>query len=107
MKLRTLFAASALFAFLVLPMAASALDVNLTADLPSVEVMHGGKKVTIQRNQDQGNVIKPDFAKTSRSCPPFCIQPGEAGPGVDTIGELEVIQHLKKRSDGDESIIVV
>ena len=107
MTSRTLFAAAALLASLALPAVASALDVNLTAELPSVDVMHGGKKVTIMRNQDQGNAINPDFAKTSRKCPPFCIQPGEAGPGVDTIGELEVIQYLKKRSDGDESIIVV
>src|SRR5690606_8123557 len=107
MTLRTLFAASALFATLALPVSASALDVNLTSELPSVDVMHGGKKVTIMRNQDQGNTISPDFAKTSRKCPPFCIQPGEVALGVDTIGELEIIQYLKKRSDGDDSIIVV
>jgi rhodanese-related sulfurtransferase len=107
MKLRTLFAASALFTSLVLPMAASALDVNLTADLPSVDVMHGGKKVTIMRNQDEKNTINPDFAKTSRKCPPFCIQPSELAPGVETIGELEVLHYLKKMSDGDASIMVV
>ncbi|MGE5770944.1 MAG: rhodanese-like domain-containing protein [Hyphomicrobiales bacterium] len=107
MKLRTLFAASALFTSLALPMTASALDVNLTADLPSVDVMHGGKKVTIMRNQDEKNTINPDFAKTSRKCPPFCIQPSELAPGVETIGELEVIHYLKKMSDGDASIMVV
>jgi rhodanese-related sulfurtransferase len=107
MKLRTLFATSALFTTLALPMAASALDVNITADLPSVEVMHGGKKVTIMRNQDQANAVKADFAKTSRKCPPFCIQPGELAAGVATIAELEVLQYLKKMSDGDETVIVV
>jgi len=107
MKLRTLFAASALFTSLAMPMTASALDVNITADLPSVDVMHDGKKVTIMRNQDQNNNINPDFAKTSRKCPPFCIQPSELAIGVDTIGELEIIHYLKKMSDGDKSIIVV
>lgn len=107
MKLRTLFATSALFTTLALPMAASALDVNITADLPSVDVVHGGKKVTIMRNQDQANAVKPDFAKTSRKCPPFCIQPGELAAGVATIGELEVLQYLKKMSDGDETVVVV
>jgi len=106
MKLRTLFAASALFTTLALPMPASALDVNLTPDLPSVDVMHNGKKVTIMRNQDQANTISADFALTSRKCPPFCIQPGEL-PDVDTIGELEVIQYLKRMTDGDASVIVV
>lgn len=107
MKLRTLFAVSALSMCLALPMAASALDVNIAADLPSVDVMHGGQKVTIMRNQDQNNVVSPDFAKTSRKCPPFCIQPGELATGVDTIGELELIQYLKKMSDGDKTILVV
>lgn len=86
---------------------ASALEVNITPDMPSVEVMHGGKKVTIMRNQDEDNNIEPNFAKTSRKCPPFCIQPGKIAPGVDTIGELETIDYLKKMSDGDSSIIVV
>ena len=107
MKLRTLFAASALFASLAMPMTASALDVNITADLPSVDVMHDGQKVTIMRNQDQNNNISSDFAKTSRKCPPFCIQPGELALGVDTIGELEVLHYLKKMSGGDKSIMVV
>lgn len=107
MKLCTLFAVSALSTCLVLPLAANALDVNIAADLPSVDVMHGGQKVTIMRNQDQNNVINPDFAKTSRKCPPFCIQPGELATGVDTIGELEVIQYLKKMSDGDKTILVI
>ena len=66
MKLRTLFAVSTLFTALAMPMAASALEVNLTADLPSVEVMHDGQKVAIMRNQDQKNTINPDFAKTSQ-----------------------------------------
>jgi len=107
MKLRTLFAASALFTSFAMPMTASALDVNLTADLPSVDVMHGGQKTTIMRNQNQNNTINPDFAKTSRKCPPFCIQPGVIAEGVETIGELEIIHYLKKMSDGDKSILVV
>jgi rhodanese-related sulfurtransferase len=107
MKLRSLITSSTLLAALALPMAASALDVNITADQPSVDVMHGGQKVTIMRNQDQKNTINPDFAKTSRKCPPFCIQPSELAPGVETIGEVETIAYLKKMSDGDKSILVV
>jgi rhodanese-related sulfurtransferase len=107
MKFRTLFAASALFTSFAMPMTASALDVNLTPDLPSVDVMSDGQKVTIMRNQNPNSTVNPDFAKTSRKCPPFCIQPGELATGVETIGELETIQYLKKMSDGDNSIIVV
>jgi hypothetical protein len=69
--------------------------------------MHHGRKVTILRNQNQNNTVNPDFAKTSRKCPPFCIQPNELAPGVKTIGELEVLQFLKKIHDGEASIMVV
>jgi len=89
------------------PGAAPVLEVNISADLASVEVMHQGRKVTIMRNQDQGNSINPEFAKTSRKCPPFCIQPSELAPGVRTIAELEVLHFLKKISDGDASVLVI
>lgn len=92
---------------LVAPGAAPALDVNITAALASVDVMHHGRKVAIMRNQNQNNSVNPDFAKTSRPCPPFCIQPGELAPGVKTIGELEVLQFLKKINNGDASILVI
>lgn len=87
--------------------AAVVLEVNISADLASVEVIHHGRKVTIMRNQDQGNSINPDYAQTSRKCPPFCIQPIELAPGVKTVAELEVLRFLKKINDGDTSALVI
>lgn len=84
-----------------------ALDVQITRDLPSVDVMHDGKKVTIMRNQDPNNTINPDFAKTSRDCPPYCIKPMKIAEGVETLGELEILQYLKLKSNGDESVLVI
>lgn len=84
-----------------------ALEVNITADLASVNVMHQGQNITIMRNQNQTNVVNPAFAKTSRKCPPFCIQPSELAPGVTTIGELEVLHFLKTIGDGDTSMMVI
>ncbi len=81
--------------------------VKISAKMASADVMHEGKKFTIQRNQNPDNTVNPAFAKTSRKCPPFCIQPGVISPGVETIGELEVIGYLKKMSDGDKSVLVV
>jgi len=92
---------------LVLPAMSSALDVNITADLASVEVMHNGQTVTIMRSQNQDNTINPAFARTSRHCPPFCIQPMELAPGVRTIGELEMLQYLENIRHGDRSILVI
>ncbi|MDO8891871.1 MAG: rhodanese-like domain-containing protein [Sulfurimicrobium sp.] len=107
MTVNKLLASTALLASFMLPGVSMALDVNITADMPSLEVMHNGQKVVIQRNQNQENNVNPAFGKTSRKCPPFCIQPGELAPGVETIGELELMAYLKKMSDGDKSIMVV
>ena len=81
--------------------------VKITPDIGEVTVMNHGKKVSISRNQDQNNTVNPAFAKTSRKCPPFCIQPAVLAPGVETIAEVEMIHYLKKMSDGDNSILVV
>ncbi len=88
-------------------MALPPFDVKITAELASVDVVHDGRRVTIMRNQDQNTTVNPDFARTSRKCPPFCIQPGELASGVKTIAELEVLQALKLMSDGDTSIMVI
>ena len=81
--------------------------VGITKSMMDVTVKHDGKDVKIKRNQDNKNTVNPAFAKTSRACPPFCIQPAELAPGVETIAEREVIAYVKKMSDGDSSILVI
>ena len=83
------------------------LKVKITAEIGSVIVKHKGKMVEIKRNQNTDNTIHSDYAKTSRSCPPFCIKPIKLLPGIETIGELEMLDYLKKVSDGDTTIIVI
>ena len=87
--------------------AADKTAVKITPDIASVDVMHDGKKTTIMRNQDQKNTVNPSFAKTSRKCPPFCIQPSVLAPGVDTIAEVEMLGYLSKMNAGDSSILVI
>ncbi|MEM7292621.1 MAG: rhodanese-like domain-containing protein, partial [Pseudomonadota bacterium] len=38
---------------------------------------------------------------------PFCVQPMSLAPGVETIGEQEILSYLKTMSDGDDSILVI
>lgn len=91
------------------------LSANVSAGKPvgiakgtmEVTVKHDGKDVKIMRNQDNKNTVNPAFAKTSRPCPPFCIQPAILAPGVETIAEREVIHYIAKMSGGDSSILVV
>jgi rhodanese-related sulfurtransferase len=92
---------------LIITTSVAALDVRITNDLESVEVRHKGQKVLIQRIQDIDNTVNPAYARTSRRCPPFCVQPASIADGVETIAEIEVLDYLKKSSEGDESILVI
>ncbi len=74
---------------------AMAQDVRITQDLERVSVNVNGANVVIERNQNQANRITSEFTKTSRPCPPFCIQPMSLAAGVKTVGELEVISFLQ------------
>ncbi len=109
-QIRTLIATSIISTALLAPAGAFAADkvaVKITPDMASIDVMHNGKKTTIMRNQDQKNTVNPAFAKTSRKCPPFCIQPAVLAPGVETIAEVEMIDYLAKMNAGDDSILVI
>ncbi|WP_244530478.1 rhodanese-like domain-containing protein [Salaquimonas pukyongi] len=74
---------------------AEELEVGIAKDMPSVTVKTPTGETTIKRIQDTENEISGAFAKTSRACPPFCIQPMTPAEGVATIGELELIALLQ------------
>jgi rhodanese-related sulfurtransferase len=80
---------------------------KITPAMETLDVMHNGKSVTIRRIDDKDATIPEAYAKTSRHCPPFCIQPMQLISGVDTVGELEVLGYLKRISTGDRSVVVV
>jgi rhodanese-related sulfurtransferase len=71
------------------------LDVKISGKMSSVIVKGTEGSITIMRDQKQDATINPKFAKTSRACPPFCIQPMQIAPGVTTIGELELLEFAK------------
>ncbi|MEE9413325.1 MAG: hypothetical protein V3V22_09780, partial [Methylococcales bacterium] len=81
-------------------------EVKITEDIPYVEVNHQGVMVKITRVQDTENRLIDDFSKTSRPCPPFCIHPIEASPGVRTIGEIELLEFLKKYATSENGLLV-
>ena len=81
--------------------------VGITARLPGLDVMHEGRQVRIEREQDNFNQIDPDFAMTSRPCPPYCVQPIQVAQGVETLGELELIDYLLRITRRDDSVLVI
>lgn len=85
---------------------AIALEVKISDKLETVEVMHKGVPVTIQRIQNQNNHLTGGFTKTSRKCPPFCIQPMHPAPGVTTVGELEVLEFMRTKLRNGTGVLI-
>ncbi|MFI9651373.1 rhodanese-like domain-containing protein [Guyparkeria halopsychrophila] len=86
---------------------AQEMKVKVTTDLESVTVMHEGEEVVIKRDQDPDSRIHEDYAKTSRECPPFCVQPMQLLPGVHTIGEIELLEMLADRAMGEDQFLLI
>ena len=91
---------------LVLTTQAAGAPVNITPSLPSIEVMHNGKKVVVERHPDNENMLDPDYSLTSRPCPPYCIQPMQLAPGVETLGELEMLDYLRRLSSDNTLLLI-
>lgn len=106
-KILTTLTVSTALSFVVTSASAKGKPVGITPKLADISVTHNGKTVKISRDQDNSATVDPAFAKTSRPCPPFCIQPMSLGKGIETIGEVEVIDYAKKLSGGDKSIVLV
>ena len=76
--------------------------VNIRPDRPTVTVQTPDGPVEIGRIQDNDHEVTGEWARTSRACPPFCIQPISPAEGVTTIGELELLDML-----ADPEVLVI
>jgi rhodanese-related sulfurtransferase len=83
------------------------LRVKITPELAFIEVRHDGKPVRIMRHQDPDNRVDAPYDRTSRACPPYCVQPMVLMPGVETVGELEIIEYLRRIDDGDPFVLLI
>ncbi|MBL8561837.1 MAG: rhodanese-like domain-containing protein [Gemmobacter sp.] len=91
-------------AFLALPAAAE--TVALIEGLPELRFAVNGQTFTIARTADPQAVITGEFARTSRACPPFCMQPVQAAPGVPTLGEVELLAFLRDKVATGEGVLL-
>ena len=105
--MKTIFLSNLVVLALIFSPVSVAEPVGITPELSSVEVLHKGKPVKIERNQDNKNTIVADYALTSRPCPRFCIRPMKLAPGVETIGELEMIDYLVAAGKPGSNILVI
>lgn len=85
-----------------LPAWADEETVYITHGVPSVTVPTADGPVEISRIPDVDNELWGEWSRTSRPCPPFCIQPINAVEGTHLIGELELLEILQ---DPDHVVI--
>jgi rhodanese-related sulfurtransferase len=83
-----------------------ALNVKLNPQQDAISVKHKGKMVRIERIQDQEHVVDSAWARTSRKCPPFCPQPMQVAPGVNTAGEQEVFDFMTNKVNTGEGVLI-
>lgn len=93
-----------LFMLLVPPV--FGLEVNLAENIPYIDIEYDGKPLRVERIQDIHNKLDNSFAKTSRPCPPFCIHPMRAAIGVETVGELELLDFLISKVRTGQGLLV-
>ena len=81
-------------------------DVKITPDLPYVEFTVSGETIKVERIQNEDNVLTGGYTKTSRKCPPFCVQPMHVAAGVTTVGELELLDFVKTKVSAGNGVLV-
>jgi len=80
--------------------------IKLTSKLSYVMTQDSGQKIKVSRIQDVKNRLTDDFTKTSRACPPFCIQPTKIDEKIQNIEELEVLNFIGKEIPSHKALII-
>jgi len=81
-------------------------SVKITKDKSYSTVHADGELIKISRIQDTSHVIDGSFSKTSRPCPPFCINPLSLDDRVKTVAELEVIKFMETVMYRDDGVLI-
>ena len=104
--MKILYKIALLLSFLLLNLTATETKVKITKDISSIKVKHLGQTIEIKRIQDPYHELRDDYTKTSRPCPPFCIHPMKAAPGIKTIGEVEFMDYIKNYVNKGKGVII-
>ncbi len=80
-------------------------EVFISPGVVSIDINHKEEVIKLQREQDRDNEISDFYLKTTRGK----IQPMHpfAPHAVETIGELEMIDYVKQKSAGDDSLMII
>jgi len=85
---------------------AETVSVRITNEIPFVYTSDSGKTIKVERIQDVNNRLTDDYTKTSRPCPPFCIQPTKIDPEINNFEELEILQFMENQVKNSTGVII-
>lgn len=68
--------------------------VEISEGVPFVKFKSNGQSYKIERLQEEDAYLTNTFALTSRPSPPFFIEPFSVSRGIETFGELEVLDFI-------------
>jgi len=80
--------------------------IKINKDISSVTIQDSGQEINIKRVQDPRHRLTDDYIKTSRACPPFCIQSTKIDPNVETIAELELLEFMQKKIATNKGLLI-
>lgn len=86
--------------------ASGEMQIGLLAERPYIHVVHEGRSIKIQREQYPEYNLKSYYAKSSRKCPPFCLQPMRVAPGIVTFGEIELFEFMEVKLRDDKGLLI-
>ena len=95
-----------ILALLASTLLAKDVTVKITKDIPFIMTKDSGQQIKVERIQDTNNRLTDDYTKTSRACPPFCIQPTKVDADIKNIEEVEVIAFMKNQVENNTGIII-
>lgn len=71
-------------------------EVKITNFMPYVDAIEAGENIRIKRTDNPNSYLTNSYELTSRPSPPFFIQPFSVDEGIETYGELEVLDFISK-----------
>jgi len=95
-----------LLSFFTSLLLAENVTVKINKNISYVETSDSGKKVRVERIQDVNNRLTDDYTKTSRPCPPFCIQPTKIDPEIENFEELELLDFMQNQVKNNTGLII-
>ena len=93
-------------AFIPAQSMASSQEIRVGEDKAYAIANRGEVPASVEHIQDTGNALDGSFTKTSRPCPPFCVNPLKIEQAVATVAEVEVIKFTETALHSGKGVLV-